>query len=99
MIRRPPISTRTDTLFPYTTLVRSPNVAEDQPQLGQAPAAERADAADRPPEPPRDLGVAGLVRVEVEREQQLPADATQLRQRVVQSGRGDRKSTRLNSSH
>src|SRR3546814_3300859 len=25
MIRRPPISTRTDTLFPSTTLVRSPN--------------------------------------------------------------------------
>src|SRR3546814_4652225 len=25
MIRRPPISTRTDTLFPYTTLVRSPD--------------------------------------------------------------------------
>src|SRR3546814_4380942 len=25
MIRRPPRSTRTDTLFPYTTLVRSPN--------------------------------------------------------------------------
>src|SRR3546814_13995629 len=26
MIRRPPRSTRTDTLFPYTTLVRSENV-------------------------------------------------------------------------
>src|SRR3546814_16891615 len=26
MIRRPPISTRTDTLFPYTTLFRSPYV-------------------------------------------------------------------------
>src|SRR3546814_5835148 len=26
MIRRPPRSTRTDTLFPYTTLVRSPMV-------------------------------------------------------------------------
>src|SRR3546814_3709036 len=26
MIRRPPRSTRTDTLFPYTTLFRSPNV-------------------------------------------------------------------------
>src|SRR3546814_7711403 len=26
MIRRPPISTRTDTLFPYTTLFRSPQV-------------------------------------------------------------------------
>src|SRR3546814_3963938 len=25
MIRRPPRSTRTDTLFPYTTLFRSPN--------------------------------------------------------------------------
>src|SRR3546814_8516563 len=27
MIRRPPRSTRTDTLFPYTTLFRSPNPA------------------------------------------------------------------------
>src|SRR3546814_6322825 len=27
MIRRPPRSTRTDTLFPYTTLFRSPNAA------------------------------------------------------------------------
>src|SRR3546814_6874655 len=27
MIRRPPRSTRTDTLFPYTTLFRSPSVA------------------------------------------------------------------------
>src|SRR3546814_16441368 len=27
MIRRPPVSTRTDTLFPYTTLFRSPIVA------------------------------------------------------------------------
>src|SRR3546814_2908223 len=27
MIRRPPRSTRTDTLFPYTTLFRSPMVA------------------------------------------------------------------------
>src|SRR3546814_19620781 len=27
MIRRPPRSTRTDTLFPYTTLVRSLNIA------------------------------------------------------------------------
>src|SRR3546814_14784971 len=27
MIRRPPRSTRTDTLFPYTTLLRSPLIA------------------------------------------------------------------------
>src|SRR3546814_1920226 len=34
MIRRPPRSTRTDTLFPYTTLFRSPRLAQ--------PAARRA---------------------------------------------------------
>src|SRR3546814_2938888 len=28
MIRRPPRSTRTDTLFPYTTLFRSPSLVE-----------------------------------------------------------------------
>src|SRR3546814_14999850 len=30
MIRRPPRSTRTDTLFPYTTLFRSPDAAVDR---------------------------------------------------------------------
>src|SRR3546814_13004341 len=33
MIRRPPRSTRTDTLFPYTTLFRSPVVEAVQPGL------------------------------------------------------------------
>src|SRR3546814_4835043 len=31
MIRRPPISTRTDTLFPYTTLFRSIDRREERP--------------------------------------------------------------------
>src|SRR3546814_16663104 len=30
MIRRPPRSTRTDTLFPYTTLFRSPKLIESK---------------------------------------------------------------------
>src|SRR3546814_1560939 len=34
MIRRPPRSTRTDTLFPYTTLFRS--IRSDRPLLGPA---------------------------------------------------------------
>src|SRR3546814_20721886 len=34
MLRRPPISTRTDTLFPYTTLFRSPDAP---PSIDQAP--------------------------------------------------------------
>src|SRR3546814_11648798 len=45
MIRRPPRSTRTDTLFPYTTLFRSREIVLDD-------AAERlhreADAVQRP---------------------------------------------------
>src|SRR3546814_16966541 len=35
MIRRPPRSTRTDTLFPYTTLFRSCNDPPRQAALGQ----------------------------------------------------------------
>src|SRR3546814_3961533 len=35
MRRRPPRSTRTDTLFPYTTLFRSPLTAPDRPSPNQ----------------------------------------------------------------
>src|SRR3546814_3565386 len=35
MIRRPPRSTRTDTLFPYTTLFRSGGAAFGQPHAGR----------------------------------------------------------------
>src|SRR3546814_20970453 len=69
MIRRPPRSTRTDTLFPYTTLFRSPRAAA--PPRGSAaghrrpaaafptsaparsPASDRAPAAPAPREAPR----------------------------------------------
>src|SRR3546814_15188835 len=42
MLRRPPRSTRTDTLFPYTTLVRSEPL-----DRARAHAAERPPRADR----------------------------------------------------
>src|SRR3546814_10882254 len=57
MIRRPPRSTRTDTLFPYTTLFRSISsvphaldLAVDEPEQGQGEGghhhvAERLDPA------------------------------------------------------
>src|SRR3546814_4674920 len=35
MIRRPPRSTRTDTLFPYTTLFRSPSEALELSLIGR----------------------------------------------------------------
>src|SRR3546814_10094649 len=43
MIRRPPRSTRTDTLFPYTTLVRSFGVEMD-PRLGHRGGGGCGDA-------------------------------------------------------
>src|SRR3546814_3607713 len=48
MIRRPPRSTRTDTLFPYTTLVRSaPGRQGADAEAAAAGAAARAGRAER----------------------------------------------------
>src|SRR3546814_7280870 len=52
MIRRPPRSTRTDTLFPYTTLFRSPVVE----------AARVVDLARRRPDRDRGILVAAWPR-------------------------------------
>src|SRR3546814_20779842 len=84
MIRRPPSSTRTDTLFPYTTLFRSALF------LGDANWRDRRGC----PEPwyvqvPR----AALWPVYVA----LYATDPETRERLCREG--DRKSTRLNSSH
>src|SRR3546814_2699333 len=48
MIRRPPRSTRTDTLFPYTTLFRSRGDPHDRHRVGER--GERKSGADRRPE-------------------------------------------------
>src|SRR3546814_4416598 len=55
MIRRPPRSTRTDTLFPYTTLFRSAN-SSPYPPVNVSMADPRASAAV--PSTPRPLGGA-----------------------------------------
>src|SRR3546814_7562341 len=113
MIRRPPRSTRTDTLFPYTTLFRSGS------HVG---AAVRVAGADRGNVDRRRDRVArrsfahgaGDARPALARPhliQSLSMAAAVLRPRgrlsaslvveqlAVQSVCGDRKSTRLNSSH
>src|SRR3546814_13326165 len=48
MIRRPPRSTRTDTLFPYTTLFRS-----DRVTIATAPVKSWVPASVAPPSQPR----------------------------------------------
>src|SRR3546814_5268745 len=45
MIRRPPRSTRTDTLFPYTTLFRSPDGRRGRPRERPAATDHRRPAA------------------------------------------------------
>src|SRR3546814_8061376 len=45
MIRRPPRSTRTDTLFPYTTLFRSPTTARLDAAGNKLPIADAESAA------------------------------------------------------
>src|SRR3546814_3346699 len=48
MIRRPPRSTRTDTLFPYTTLFRSGSGALTRPTTGFSRIDQRKDASPLP---------------------------------------------------
>src|SRR3546814_5229454 len=104
MIRRPPRSTRTDTLFPYTTLFRSP---PDLPNLVLAPGS-------------RGLGDPRVGRTRAAHLRKLHEDPDHAWRRADANDPGrvrdqaagaagtgdgrpaddaDRKSTRLNSSH
>src|SRR3546814_13753733 len=93
MIRRPPRSTRTDTLFPYTTLFRSLQPVEPGPHIGR-PAAPAGRPRAR-----RDL--AQLVGQHVRPEPLVPRPQPALDrgQPGTAVAERDRKSTRLNSSH
>src|SRR3546814_20901544 len=48
MIRRPPRSTRTDTLFPYTTLFRSTAAAERRDPVSRRQSLKAGDHRDLP---------------------------------------------------
>src|SRR3546814_15383508 len=106
MIRRPPIFTRTDTLFPYTTLFRSYGI-ESRPDGIQYKLCE-IFAGDRSQEAP----LVYLGRINCIPVFELCAIARHRPHGVVTAlcaneGRNsrhfqyilDRKSTRLNSSH
>src|SRR3546814_4114102 len=116
MIRRPPRSTRTDTLFPYTTLFRSlsfvvlqPNDDVDAGHLGAGRRRRQAVEMDQfarnvlkaPAAFVVEVVMVGDVGVEVgtpglDHHLAQQAGFGELMQAVVD---GDRKSTRLNSSH
>src|SRR3546814_18122149 len=90
IIRRPPRSTRTDTLFPYTTLVRSAGTLDDAVVIR---AGEGDRLADGQLVQRLLAGTLELGRV-LQRAGAHDASLT-----LHQAGNGDRKSTRLNSSH
>src|SRR3546814_10680867 len=67
MIRRPPRSTRTDTLFPYTTLFRSAHhrhVLARPGERGIGGAIERPAARLRGRDPPIEPGAVQAVELE-----------------------------------
>src|SRR3546814_15684413 len=86
IILRPPISTRTDTLFPYPTPFRSRS------------APVRFGGAD-PRAPPRGEVVAGWHRGPAGRSAICTVPDLAARRDGGNCRRPDRKSTRLNSSH
>src|SRR3546814_13468433 len=102
MIRRPPRSTRTDTLLPYTTLFRSNGryAYGRQPQImhwnmarfaeALLPAIHRVSPGDVE---------AAKVMVDAIPGRFRGSWHIKVREKLGLSGDGDRKSTRLNSSH
>src|SRR3546814_20868530 len=96
MIRRPPRSTLTDTLFPYTTLFRSVLLGDRRSGVIDLPHASRHLAGIR----------HGAHRSEHRGHEHADRNLLALDRREHRAGleladgdRLDRKSTRLNSSH
>src|SRR3546814_13471180 len=63
MIRRPPRSTRTDTLFPYTTLFRSGRAARESVDVGGGRSGGSRGIADSPTDDRTRGSVSPLVAV------------------------------------
>src|SRR3546814_9025515 len=113
MIRRPPRSTRTDTLFPYTTLFRSQDLdwqlierntiglgALDRGTGNVVRLAEGyACLAHQPIGELGRSGIAEFGRLAHARGVEATLFDHCSHRRDVQSQKADRKSTRLNSSH
>src|SRR3546814_9771134 len=120
MIRRPPISTRTDTLFPFTTRFRSlrriveacvgnmsaiQKSAVIRTRAGIAePALSTRDRMGRPAPELTDFFRDYLQITRERNDQELTSDVKEIVRLALLDNReflpkGDRKSTRLNSSH
>src|SRR3546814_19402066 len=102
MIRRPPISTRTDKLVPYTTLFRSREFgqiarpAEPRQKTDDAQPHENEKQRETEREDPDQMGIVhGAIPPSLTIGRPNPLSSKNRRR----CERQDRKSTRLNSSH
>src|SRR3546814_12490253 len=103
MLRQPPRSTRTDTLFPYTTRFRS-DEAEGHVQPVRADEGEEARQEGAALRPRADLDqMVEFVKLDAEEgEPEQPGDSEpdlHALHLALLHLEQDRKSTRLNSSH
>src|SRR3546814_15387765 len=106
MIRRPPRSTRTDTLFPYTTLFRSIHWVAAQREQQCAVVAHRSEdheqrkyGTDRRVRYADHAAALGVVASENQQARNRPSGYHRSFFRSGWPAERDRKSTRLNSSH
>src|SRR3546814_13111893 len=98
MIRRPPRSTRTDTLFPYTTLFRSFDLCDNHfhNPMKKLKRQEKADRLRQFIEMADKVVVSTEALTEVVLAEAKPSAPVSIIGDAVEQ---DRKSTRLNSSH
>src|SRR3546814_18038054 len=87
IIRPPPRSTRTDTLFPYTTLFLSKSRLLRRRRLSQGPLRDRSSTHDQ-------VVLPVPISIDID-----TPDNTEALLRFIRDLHLDRKSTRLNSSH
>src|SRR3546814_12975296 len=110
MIRRPPRSTRTDTLFPYPTLFRSLAAVGYDRRIGGVVGAEVVgqvqfcrgagrDADGGAVEFRKLAHAEALLHQKALAVVHVDTNPVELQLGVSRIGPGDRKSTRLNSSH
>src|SRR3546814_16649609 len=114
MYRLPPRSTRTDTLFPYTTLCRAGDRAVETEAFGNEAGQHRAaHGADAEEDPVKAAGLDAAMQAagdEIGPEYGMRHESRRIEHvgdqqnghRPGEGARraaGDRKSTRLNSSH
>src|SRR3546814_17677272 len=99
MLRRPPISTRTDTLFPYTTLFRSEHFVRREVVMRPRFRTEREDWVQRVVADGHAICILPERSAAAPGHPGLAAGSRRLYRGAVVPRGGDRKSTRLNSSH